>query len=59
VVINNTITTLDITKGFLFILPPQTYELYVYGLSDRPVARSEQVEAGKTRYFYLMPVAPQ
>jgi len=34
-------------------------KFYMYGLSDRPVARSEQVEAGKTRYIYLMPVAPQ
>ena len=59
VVISNTIATLGITKGFLFILPPQPYELYIYGLSDRPLARSEQVEAGKTHYVYLMPVAPQ
>ena len=59
VVISNTITTLGIMKGFLFILPPQTYEFYVYGLSDRPVARSDQVEAGKMRYIYLMPITSQ
>jgi hypothetical protein len=57
VVVSDTIATLGVAKGFLFIVPPQTYDLYIYGLSDRPVTKSERVEEGKTRYIYLVPVA--
>ena len=56
VAVSDTMSTIATGYGFLFILPPQTYDFYIYGLVDYPVARSERVEEGKVRYVYLTPL---
>lgn len=59
VAISSTITTITPTQGFLFIVSPGTHDFYVYE-SDGPASiRTEQVEAGKVRYVYILPLTMQ
>jgi hypothetical protein len=55
VALSDTITTITPTFGFLYILPPGTYNFYVYETDIPPSVRTEQTEAGKARYVYLLP----
>lgn len=56
VVVSDTIATILPQQTFLFVLPPQDYELKIYR-SDHleAINRTETVSAGKTRFVYLMP----
>jgi hypothetical protein len=56
VAVSDTIATIEPSEGFLFILPPSTYQFYLYE-SDMPIgSRVEQIEVGKVRYVYITTV---
>lgn len=59
VAIDNTITTITPTQGFLFVVSPGSHDFYVYETNGPASIRSEQVEAGKIRYVYLLPLTMQ
>jgi hypothetical protein len=53
VAVSNTITTLPIGQGFLFMLPAGSYEFYIYGPDNAPRVHAEKLEDGKLRYLYI------
>lgn len=55
IAVSNTITTIPPKQGFLFVLPPDTYQFYVYSAGANPKAYTEKIDDGKIRYLYLMP----
>jgi hypothetical protein len=57
VAVNETIVTILPGQGFLFILPPGNHEFYIYGMIDKPVSKTERVEAGKVVNVQLYPTA--
>lgn len=59
VAVSETITTIIPTQAFLFILPPGSYQFYVYEVDAANSARTENLELGKVRYLYLLPIAPR
>jgi hypothetical protein len=58
VVVSDTITAIESSFGFLFILPAGTHEFYIYEAGSDPWAHSETIEAGKVRYVHLVVPAP-
>jgi hypothetical protein len=56
VVVSDTIATIMPTQGFLFILPPSTYQIYLYDSSGPIGNRVERTEADKVRYVYITTV---
>ena len=52
VVVSDTIATIKPTQGFLFILPPGTYQYYIYGLGTSKIY-VDQVQGNKVRYVYI------
>ena len=56
VVVSETITTISAAQSFLFVLPANTYQFYVYETGASPKQRSERTEEGQIRYVYLVPV---
>jgi hypothetical protein len=55
VVISDTLATIPSGQGFLFILPPATYDVQVFKTdTDGPLRREESVSEGKTRYVYIL-----
>jgi hypothetical protein len=59
VAISNTITTITPTQGFLFVVSPGLHDFYVYEIDGPASIRSEQVEADKVRYVYVLPLTMQ
>lgn len=59
VAVSDTITTIIPGQTFLFILPPASYQFYVYEVDAPNSARTENLELGKVRYLYLLPIAPR
>lgn len=57
VAISDTIITITPTQGFLFVVSPGVHDFYVYETDGPASIRTEQVEAGKVRYVYLLPLA--
>lgn len=55
VAVSNTIVTIDPKKGFLFVLPPGSYQFYIYGVEPVTQIDTEKIEPGKVRYVYLLP----
>jgi hypothetical protein len=56
VVVSNTIATIMPAQGFLFILPPSTYQIYLYDPSGPIGSRVERTDSGKVRYMYITTV---
>ena len=56
VAVSDTIATISPTEGYLFILPPATYQLFLYDLNGPIGNQVEQTEAGKVRYVYVTTV---
>lgn len=56
VAVNNTIADIPLAQDFLFILPPGTYEFYIYRDDSQPIMHKETLEAGKLRYLYISPL---
>ncbi len=54
VVVSDTVTGISPEEGFLFILPPQEYQFYIYYINGPSQVHVERVEQGKVRYVYLM-----
>lgn len=59
VAVSDTITTVIPGQAFLFILPPASYQFYVYEVDGPNSTRTEKTEPGKVRYLYLLPLAPR
>ena len=55
VVVSNTITSIQPTAGFLFVLPAGSYQFYIYGLESLPQLHTEIIAQSKIRYVYLLP----
>ncbi len=58
VAVSNTIAELPIGQDFLFVLPPSTYEFYIYEPNRSPYIHQETLESGKLRYLYITDVRP-
>jgi hypothetical protein len=58
VAVSNTIAELPIGQDFLFVLPPSTYEFYIYEPNSSPFIHKETLESGKLRYLYITRVGP-
>jgi len=56
VAVSDTITTIPAGQSFLFVLPANTYQFYIYEVGISPKARTERTEEGKMRYIYLLPL---
>ena len=56
VVVSDTIATIPPAQSFLFVLPPNAYEFYIYEPGVPPRSHREQTESGKVRYVYLVPL---
>jgi hypothetical protein len=59
VAVSDTITTVTPGQTFLFILPPASYQFYVYEVDASNSTRTETLEPGKVRYLYLIPITAQ
>jgi hypothetical protein len=59
VVVSSTIATIPIGEDFLFILPPGTYQVYLYQPNLAPLIHTETTTGGKLRYVYLTPRTPR
>jgi hypothetical protein len=59
VAVTDTIATIPVGQIYLFVLPPDRYEFYLYGVADVPISQIEQTEFEKTRYVYLIPFNSQ
>lgn len=59
VAITDTITTITPTQGFAFVVSPGAYTFYIYETDGPASIRTEQVEAGKVRYVYILPLTMQ
>ena len=55
VAVSNTLATIPVGQIYLFVLPPNKYEFYLYGVAATPLTHVEQTEAEKVRYVYLVP----
>jgi hypothetical protein len=55
VAVSSTITAIPNGSSFLFVLPPATYDFYIYQPGQTPVPHTEAVPSGKIRYVYLPP----
>lgn len=55
VVLTDTIASIPIGQIYLFVLPPDRYEFYLYGVADVPLSQIEQTEFEKVQYVYLIP----
>jgi hypothetical protein len=53
VAVSSTIATLPAGSNFLFILPPSTYQFYLYPAAAASWAYSDTVTASSIRYVYL------
>lgn len=53
VVVSNTLATIPAGNMFLFVLPPDTYQFFVYQPNAAPRLFVEQTQGGKMRYVYL------
>lgn len=53
VVVSNTLATIPAGNMFLFVLPPDTYQFFVYQPNAAPQLFVEQTQGGKMRYVYL------
>ncbi len=56
VAVSNTVTTVAAGEDFLFMLPPATYEFYIYRPDSVPYVHKETLDGGKLRYLYLTPL---
>jgi hypothetical protein len=59
VAVSATLATLPIGQNFLFVLPPGSYQFYLYQPDLPPRLYSEAVADGQLRYIYLMRTAPK
>jgi hypothetical protein len=55
IVVSDTIASISLAQDFLFILPPGTYQFYIYEPDVPPRAYPQTLEAGKMRYIYITP----
>ena len=53
VVVSATIATIPAGSSFLFVLPPNTYQFYIYEPGVAPWVHTETTLRGKMRYVYL------
>jgi hypothetical protein len=53
IVVSSTIATIPAGSSFLFVLPPDTYQFYIYEPGQTPWAHNESALGGKLRYVYL------
>ena len=53
VAVSSTITAIPNGSSFFFVLPPATYDFYIYQPDKKPWAHTEVVTGGKIRYVYL------
>ncbi len=53
VVVSSTIATIPAGSGFLFVLAPNTYQIYIYEQGKTPWTYTESTLGGKMRYVYL------
>jgi hypothetical protein len=53
IVVSSTIATIPAGSSFLFVLPPDTYQFYIYEPGIAPWAYTEAALGGKLRYVYL------
>jgi hypothetical protein len=53
VAVSSTITTLPIGQDFLFVLPPGSYDFYIYEPNRPPYVHFEQLQDGRLRYLYI------
>jgi hypothetical protein len=58
VAVSSTITTIPNGSSFLFLLPPTTYDFYIYQPGKAPLLHTEAVPSGRIRYVYLSPQVP-
>jgi hypothetical protein len=58
VVVSNTIASIDPRKGFLFVLPPGSYQFFIYDLEPTVQVSIEKIDPNKVRYVYLLPPPP-
>jgi hypothetical protein len=58
VAVTNTIATLPISQDFLFLLPPGSYDFYIYQPNSEPYTHKEILESGKLRYIYITRLGP-
>jgi hypothetical protein len=59
VAVSDTIATIPVGEDFLFILPPDTYQFYLYQPDLAPRIHTETTTAGKVRYVYLSRAQPR
>jgi hypothetical protein len=59
VAVSDTIATIPLGEDFLFILPPGTYQFYLYQPDLAPRIHTETTTAGKVRYVYLSRALPR
>lgn len=55
VVVSGTLAVIPAAQGFLFVLPSGAHDFYIYEPNAEPRVHSEQTEANKVRYVYLLP----
>jgi hypothetical protein len=53
IVVSSTIATIPAGSSFLFVLPPDTYQFYIYEPGIAPWTHTEATLGGKLRYVYL------
>jgi hypothetical protein len=53
VAVSSTIAAIPANSSFLFLLPPNIYQFYIYEPGMAPWSHSETVAGGKMRYVYL------
>jgi hypothetical protein len=58
VVVNDTIVEIQGGHDFLFILPPASYNFYIYETDTAPRIFTDKIDIGKTRYIYLLARLP-
>ena len=56
VAVSETITTIPAEQSFLFVLPANVYQFYIYETGVSSKRRSERTEEGQIRYVYLVPL---